>query len=304
MKRLITTTLLLSISLLFAQDKFDQAEEELQKIAPQDTTVEESKTLDEIVEEEDWKSRKPEEEDEDWWDDEWDDWREERKRDWKDRRHGYFRGGAGGWDFYYLPLNVAEINAKLEAIQLPPFDEAMYLSGGGGWGFIGHGIRVGGLGAHGRVVSSGRPGQTIAKDITLTINFGGFMIEKVFHPFNKSEIYFGATIGGGGVSLDMDQWKKPVDWDELWTGYDNAALDTGYQFLDYQNEIHSNFFTLLPTIGFRYNIFRWAAVGVNVGYLYTRLNQDGWKMDDKTVSDVPDMDFSNVIYRVNFYFGG
>jgi hypothetical protein len=295
---------------LNAQEKFEKAEKDLEAVTDSITNTEDS---DEIIPQHDYKSTKienSEDEEDDWddWDD-WDKWRENRKNEWKSsKKRGFFRGGAGGWDFYIMDLNVDALNNKLGEIGLAPFDDQITMSGGGGWGYIGHGIRIGGLGAHGQVKTSGSSmvnGENVAKDVTFSINFGGFMIEKVFHPFNKTELYFGTTIGGGGARLKFDQWSGPVAWDDIWNGYNNAVIDTASAaYTDYQNELSCGYLTILPTIGFRYNIFRWAAVGINVGYLYMRQNQDGWEMNGKSVSDVPDFDFSNVIYRLNFYFGG
>ena len=308
---LILITMFIGSIAINAQEKFDKAEQELEAITDSVTTDEEST---EIIQKHDYKSTRIENDEtkkeNDWeeWDD-WDGWRENRKDEWKSsKKRGYFRGGAGGWDYYMMDLNVDAINTKLQEIGLNPFDKQIYMSGGGGWGFVGHGIRIGGLGAHGEVKSSGGSaidGKTVAKEVTLTINFGGFMIEKVYHPFNKTELYFGTMIGGGNANLQFNQWSGPLAWDNLWDGYNNAVIDTStVSFTDHQNEMSCGYLTILPTIGFRYNIFRWAAVGVNVGYLYNKMNQDGWKMDGKSVNYVPEIDFSNVIYRINLYFGG
>jgi len=271
-----------------------------------------AEATEEIIQKHEYKSTRienDEDQKEDDWED-WDEWRENRKSEWKSsKKRGYFRGGGGGWDYYMMDLNVDAINAKLQEIGLNPFDKQIYMSGGGGWGFVGRGIRLGGLGAHGQLKSSGGSvilnGQRINKEVTLSINFGGFMIEKVYHPFNKTELYFGTTIGGGNAHLKFDQWSGAAEWNEVWNGYNNTVIDTSsVSFTDHNNELNCGYLTVLPTIGFRYNIFRWAAVGVNVGYLYMRQNQDGWEMDGKAVIDAPDIDFSNVIYRFNIYFGG
>ncbi|MCK4641348.1 MAG: hypothetical protein KAU06_08420 [Candidatus Marinimicrobia bacterium] len=307
MKRLFVVIMVLLISGLIvnAQEKFDEAEKELDAIT--DSVAIEEDSNEKIMDNDKESTKIEVNRDWDDWDEDWDEWREKRKEDWKSsKKRGYFRGGAGGWDYYMMELNVDAINNKLAEIGLSSFDKNIFMSGGGGWGYIGRGIRIGGLGAHGQVKSAGNPGSIdIAKEVTLSINFGGFMIEKVFHPFNKTELYFGTMIGGGNAQLKFEQWSGPVVWDELWGGYNNTVIDTSsMSFTDYQNELSCGYITALPTIGFRYNIFRWAAVGVNVGYLYSKMNQDGWKMDGKTVSGVPDIDFSNVIYRFNIYFGG
>ena len=101
------------------------------------------------------------------------------------------------------------------------------------------------------------------------------------------------------------KWSGPVKWREIWDNGYSFSSDTSFtNFNDYQTKIESDFFTLLPTIGFRYNIFRWCAVGINIGYMYCKVDQDGWEMEGKRVYGVPDIDFSNVIYRFNVYFGG
>jgi hypothetical protein len=313
MKRIIGLIVILTVGLLMlnAQEKFDRAEKELTAISDSLTQSDETAKADsETTETESFKSTRIESE-EDWgdWDKEWDEWRENRQNEYKSsKKHGYFRGGAGGWDFYLMDLNADALNTKLSTIGLNPFDEQIFMTGGGGWGFIGHGIRIGGMGAHGRLVSSGKPdvpALNLSKNVTLSINYGGFTIDKVFHPLNKTELYLGTMIGGGNAQLNFKQWGGPLDWDQLWNGFDNDSLAaTGFQYSDYQNKIECGYFVMLPYVGFRYNFFRWAALGVNVGYLYMHQNQDGWEMDGKEINAVPDIDFSNVVYRLNIYFGG
>ena len=303
MKRLFVIIMVLFVFGLIvnAQEKFDDAEKELEAIT--DSVAIEEDTNEQIMDN-DRESTKIEV-DKDWddWDEDWDEWRKNRKEEWKSsKKRGYFRGGAGGWDYYMMELKVDAINDKLAEIGLGRFDENIFMTGGGGWGYIGRGIRVGGIGAGGRVISTGTPfGGNDTKEVVLRIGFGGFIIEKVFHPFNKSEIYLGTMIGGGNANIEFSQWSENTTWNHLWSGYDSTY--TG-DFRTYQNNIHTNYFMLLPTIGIRYNIFRWAAIGLNVGYLYTHKSQDGWKMEGRTITSIPDIDFSNVTYRFNIYFGG
>lgn len=300
---IVTALFCISVG-LSAQDKDNQSEN-----IKSDSTISNTENADSVLQQ-DYKSTKIEsnEKDNDW--DDWDSWKEDRKDSWKSsRKRGFFRGGAGGWDFYIMDLSVDEINTKLTEIGIPEFDSRITMNGGGGWAFLGHGFRIGGLGAHGQVKSSGGDkisnGTRINKEVTLSINFGGFLIEKVYHPFNKTELYLGTTIGGGNTNLKFNQWSGAADWSELWNGYNNDWIDTDSgKYTDYENELSCGYFTVLPTIGFRYNFFRWAAVGVNVGYLYMHRKQEGWRMDGKAVSGAPDIDVSNIIYRLNFYFGG
>lgn len=231
------------------------------------------------------------------------------KDEWKSKRkRGYFRGGAGGLDLYMLPLNVDDINSKLkDVIHIGQFSENIFLTGGGGWGYVGKSIRLGGMGCGGFTTTEGAPGtKKIQKEAILKLGFGGFLIEKAFHPFNNSEIYFGAMVGGGSATLNLVQWSGPLSWDQIWNGYrhDLNPDSTNNDFFNYKSKLKSDFFAVMPTIGFRYNIFRWCAIGGNVAYLYTHMDQEGWRTENRRITGVPEIDFSNIIYRFNVYFGG
>lgn len=299
-------SLILSLGLLFAiffyaadatgaEDPFD----ELKSIPAQDTlrdelTEEEEKSLDEIVEDENWKKRLPMTD----WD--WN-WNDEELPSKKGQKRGYFRGGAGGWDVYYLPLDLAALNSTLSTTGITPFVEEIYMVGGGGFGFVGKKIRIGGLGTSGEVIATGTM-NGLQKEVKLKVGFGGFTIDKVFHPFNKTEIACGLMIGGGSADLKFTQWSGPVFWSDIVSGY--SATGDSSAFFDHQNSLSTNFFSLMPSVSLRYNVFRWFAVGAHVGYLYTRMDQRGWRMEGKKIEGFPDLDFSNVMYRLSFYFGG
>lgn len=217
-------------------------------------------------------------------------------------KHGFFRGGAGGFEVMYLNLDLPALNQKLVEVGLPSMDDHMILTGGGGWAFLGKGIRIGGYGFGGSVSKDGKP-YHVQKEVTLSMGLGGFLVEKVFHPFNNTELYLGLSSGGGGIDIKMVQWTGPRSWDELWSEFGIDTLGTEHTNLDYEVKLSRGFGYLMPTIGFRYNIFRWFAVGFNVNYIYCwKLNS--WKHEGKKVTGVPEIDFSNVSYRINFYFGG
>lgn len=306
MRRLtfFAVTLLSSFCIVFAQSDFQQelSEEtligkwEMPTPSKVDLTALGLKNPKEILEYNNYKSVSYSD-----WDEDEDEW-ERRKY-----KSGFFKGAAGGFDAYMLPLDIDEINTELKNIGLDSFDENIFMTGGGGWVFLGKDIRVGGLGAGGYILSSGKPeidGAT-AKEVSLSLGYGGFTIEKAFHPFSKSELYFGAMIGGGDATLKLTKWSEFLTWPEIWNKGYSVESDTSFSnFSTYQTKIDNDFFVLLPTIGFRYNIFRWCAIGANVGYLYTRVDDDQWKIEGRRISNVPDIDFSNMIYRINVYFGG
>jgi len=267
----------------------------------QDTVLEEkSEDWDEDtdIDDEDWINRH---------DEAYERWLKRRKMlksfDRKRGKKGVFVAGAGGWELCVLPLELDELNSQLSQIGLPDFKSELLMSGFGGWGFVGKGVRIGGFGATGTLISSGKP-VDIAKEAEFSLHIGGFTIDKVFRPFYKTEISIGSMIGGGTASLKLSQASGPLTWGEMWGAYTPDSDETTLAYHDYRNKASTSLFTLLPNIGLRYNILRWCAIGLNAGYLYTHLTGSGWEMDEKTVHNVPAMDFSNVIYRVNIYFGG
>ncbi|MBO8130184.1 MAG: hypothetical protein H0Z29_01555 [Candidatus Marinimicrobia bacterium] len=225
---------------------------------------------------------------------------DETRPKWR-HKGGFFRGGAGGFELMILKLDVPALNEQLKNIGVPALDDMMILTGGGGWAFLGKGIRVGGYGFGGFNSKSAKPGE-IQKEVTLSVGLGGMLVEKVFHPFNNSELYIGTGFGGGGMSIDIVQWSGPKSWKEIWDGFSIDSLNTAHSYFDYDISLSNAFFYVLPTIGFRYNVFRWFAIGINVNYLYCW--NDKWKHKDKIVTGVPEIDLSNISYRLNFYFGG
>ena len=221
-------------------------------------------------------------------------------------KSGYFKFGAGGWSTYYLPLNLDALNNDLTSLIgiQSGFKGEMFMHGFGGWGYVGHNIRLGGIGAMGQNVISRKPGE-ITKEITLNIELGGFTIEKAFHPFNKMEISIGAMLGGGTSNLKLRQWGNSTNWEELvGNGFASNSLDSSITYFNFQDELKNDFFAIMPTIGFKHNIFRWCAIGCNASYLFTTMDKNKWQMYDKNVYNMPKFDYSNVMYSINLYFGG
>ncbi len=230
-------------------------------------------------------------------------WDEEKGR-YKKRKRGYFRAGGGGWDYMVFPINVAEINKNLSSvIGITNFEENMMMHGGGGWAILGKNFRIGGLGVTGYLSSSGM-GNNLGKDVDLTYNFAGFLVEKLFHPINKSEISIGAVIGGGDMILNITQENNQPKWSEIWNGFDKTKDSSiPHNFYDYQVEMSNSFFSVYPSIGVRYNILRWCGIGAKIGYMYGNVNGNNWKLNNSKIANVPDMDISNYCFGFSLYFG-
>jgi hypothetical protein len=223
------------------------------------------------------------------------------------RKHGFFNGAAIGWHWEFIPtdfdalndygfnnMDLDEINTKIGNIGINErLDDNIYMRGFGGWVFLPKNIRIGGYGGKGKVVTNDRVGN-LAREVIFKLNTGGFLIEKVFHPFNNSEIYLGTTIGRSTARIKISQHSAQPGWDDIWDQEDISN--------DFLVNLKSQYFSATPSIGLRYNFWHWLGIGAKVGYYYGK--PDRWKINGEKLVGTPDMDFSNVVWGVNLYIGG
>ncbi len=310
MKKLLIIILILSSSILFAQSVNLEV-----NYSDNDTTIVEEKPDAEIKSNDEYKVKDK--------NDTWlDTWREiqpslkeflyedeEEEVEWKNdlgkkkrRVSGVFRAGGGGWDFFYMPINMDDINAKLAAMHIDKFESNMIFYGGGGWGFLGKHWRIGGLGASGQLNTTGYDKTSeIGNDVTFNMSFGGFLMERVFRPINKTEIYLSTVLGNTKTKITVMKEHKQPDWDGAWKNFNTN--DGSEDFYSYKTEFKNQFFSVMPSVGLRYNILRWFGVGANVGYYYGIANSNSWEIEKNTVGGSPKIDYSNIFYRFNLYFG-
>ncbi|MCF7886732.1 MAG: hypothetical protein K9M80_09575, partial [Candidatus Marinimicrobia bacterium] len=93
-------------------------------------------------------------------------------------------------------------------------------------------------------------------------------------------------------------------WENVWEGYTSESNVDNVTPVSYSSQIKTQFFAASPSLGFRYNLLDWFAVGANLGYLYTYSKNDNWKINGNDLYDAPNIDMSSIIYKVNFLFGG
>jgi len=217
------------------------------------------------------------------------------------KKRGYFRAGAGGWEIFNIPIDVKDINNQVEEMGLKKFDKNMYFYGGGGFGFIGSKWRIGGQGAEGNMITSGTDVEGIRKKVEYKMSFGGFMMERVYHPFSKTEFYLSGVIGASSVKTIVSKRQGNEDWADAWDSF-NSNNNTD-DYYNYKTTFKNRYWSAMPAVGFRYNIFRVFGIGAKVGYYYGITNKDKWEINGEEISGVPKMDLSNIFYNVNFYFG-
>ncbi|MCF7740866.1 MAG: hypothetical protein K9N00_03630 [Candidatus Marinimicrobia bacterium] len=241
---------------------------------------------------------------------------DEHKYEHEDKRkkrgkHGFFNGAALGWHWEFIPtdfdalndygfnsMDIDVINGKINAIGIDEqLDKTIPMRGFGGWVFLPKNIRIGGYGGRGRLVTNGKveiDGANVGREVEFKLRTGGFLVEKVFHPFNNSEIYFGTTLGRSTARINITQNTASPGWKDIW---DQESISD-----DFRVKLKSQYFSATPSIGVRYNFWHWLGVGAKVGYYYGK--PDRWEINGEKLVDVPDMDFSNVIWGLNLYIGG
>jgi hypothetical protein len=190
--------------------------------------------------------------------------------------------GGGGPMPGLLLLDLAELNEYLEAYGYAPLDDMVFVMGGGGWGGELTGVRFGGLGWGGDITS--KAGQRVA---TLSVGFGGFMIERGIFAGNRYSLALGAVIGGGGADLDLLS-HQPTSFDDAISNPANTSLTRG-------------FFAVQAYAGIEATLLDWILLKVNLGYLWTF--GEPWKQQGLSLPGPPET-FSAPLAQVMITFGG
>ncbi|MFH0920631.1 MAG: hypothetical protein V1913_09735 [Fibrobacterota bacterium] len=178
----------------------------------------------------------------------------------KSRKQGY--GGAGGWTPMAMGIDLAPVRELLNRepdLRGKDFgidhDYALFFgSGGMGYGGIGNGVRIGGLGWGGsrQYVSLpfGAAGDSLAQ-ISVSAGFGGFLVEKAFVR-DRMNYMAGAIFGGGSIDVQKNFYKEsePTAFTGN-MGTDNETASATFAFI----EVHG---------GFTYTMTRWFHAGADL----------------------------------------
>ena len=223
------------------------------------------------------------------------------------RKHGIqARGGGGGPMVFFYSPDLGPLNTQAEAMGLPKFDGYLKFYGGGGGGFIGKHLKIGGMGAGGIISTNGNVfddtlGVSLNKEVSLSIGFGGVTLEYVQPFLERLEVSFGGLLAWGEVTLEVNQKSGPNHWDGLWNNYHHNTTPDAKNIT---TQMDNGLFIIKPWVEVKYYITEWFALGGNLGYFYCSINKNNWKSNDVKINDVPKIDLSQVMFGVNFFFGG
>ena len=197
----------------------------------------------------------------------------------KDKKRRNSRGyGGGGFTPMLVQdefVDVASLMTELGLSSTPFRSEGIVLWGGSGQGYVGNGWFLGGFGNGGGLSNTvsyplnDGSGNSVERDISFAMGFGGLTIEKRLAPFSWAVLGGGVGIGGGGIDLSVTQ----RDGEFTWAGLGTELLDTKSTTVNFSK----NYAIVHPRASVMLKLTGWMRLKAEYGYLYGYAFSDGWK---------------------------
>jgi hypothetical protein len=175
------------------------------------------------------------------------------------REKGFGGGGGplqGVGALYTRPLYdlvKSDKNLKNYDFEISRYGEPFYLHGGLGFGGVGNGVRLGGMGMSGqRTFTSPSHGDSIA-ELKTEVSFGGFLIEKAVVKQNRTYTA-GIVLGGGSIDARLRKWH--VDESRVFEKENEPKDNTVSAALVHVGLHTSHMYTIMPLIhlGAQFNL--------------------------------------------------
>jgi len=199
-----------------------------------------------------------------------------------------FGGGGGftpGWTF----AKVDDLNSLLSQTNMPQVSSSgIFTTGGAGFFYIGFipGLRIGGMGYGGSSSSKSSFTQSnivYNEEVIYSIGAGGVTVEYTL-PFIKSwGVSLGATIGGGGIGIELYKNKGNNTWNGLFNEFEtpSASANNGTH-----RTLKNNYWLFVPTINVDIPFYRFLCFRIGAGYNITA--GEKWKIDNELdIAGVP-----------------
>ncbi len=164
-------------------------------------------------------------------------------------------------------LDFSALNAELSAHGFGEFSGPLLLWGGGGFGGLLSGPRLGGMGYGGEI--SVRRGEKMA---TLSVGAGGFLAERVLFAAGDLAFGLGLLLGGGGAELEL-VFRAPSSFEEALATPTSTRLSRG-------------FFALEPYVTLELFFLDWLFFKIQAGYLLAL--GGGWEAGEFSLGGVPE----------------
>jgi hypothetical protein len=207
--------------------------------------------------------------------------------------------GAGGFSTMISKPDFGQINQELKALGMPEFNEALIMYGGQGFGEVSNRFRIGGMGFGGSIsVNDYKNGY--ARQATLSMGWGGVLLEYVIADPGNFELFGGGTLGWGGLRVHLQKSRTAENWNGLWENY-QAAPDTADNI---STDMTHSFYIVQPRFGVRYRFIDWMAISGSIEVPLTRISGNGWRVNDQRVYNAPSLDLTAPVFHISLLFGG
>jgi hypothetical protein len=192
-----------------------------------------------------------------------------------------------------IRINLDNLNQLLESVEgLPfsPIEGKLITFGFKGIGGVIEGSRFGFAGLEGKSSSINNQIEGY-REAKLKLNYGGFLYEKgvYYNSKTKTDLAFGALIGGGKINLDLYYNKTNG------TFADNISTPSN-------NFLEKSFILLNPKLILHQQIDSFIGLDLSLGYLMTFDFNDNWKIN-KQIINGPLENFMAPTFDIKFAIG-
>jgi hypothetical protein len=174
--------------------------------------------------------------------------------------------GGGGPMPTLLFLDLDDLNAAVTEAGYPQISQILFAMGGGGYGGVLDGVRVGGFGVGGDSLSA-----SASRSVSLELGYGGLIIEKAVHTEDDFHVVLGTMLGLGSLDLRFIS--------DLPNSFQDAVANP------FVSTMTKAFYAVQPYIAFESKPCSWMWARLQLGFLWTLA--DPWTFEEATFSGPP-----------------
>jgi hypothetical protein len=218
--------------------------------------------------------------------------------------HGARTGAAVAVVLGFYRPNMADVNAIAEDLNFPGGfgNQAIFMNGIRGYGYVGKFFRIGGIFAQGDA-SVVDPGAEFDRSLDLQVNEGGITLEGVYAK-RRWEVYAGGMVGVGSYQITYSQndLRGPrADWGDLTQAYSGTPATSTYS-----KSFMTGYTALNPWVGAKFKLLPWFAIDGNLGYHWGKAGDGSWVYSDEPnmgVKGSPALDAAGLTGSLEVTFG-
>ncbi len=174
--------------------------------------------------------------------------------------------GGGGPMPTLLFLDLEDLNGTITGAGYPQIDQVLFANGGGGYGGVLDGIRIGGFGVGGSNLSASE-----SRSVSFDLAYGGMIIEKAVQAEDDFTVVLGTMLGFGGLDLRFIS--------NLPETFEDAVSNP------FVSSMTKEFFAVQPYIAFESKPFSWMWARFQLGFLWTLA--DNWSFENAEFAGPP-----------------